>query len=113
MSMGKKNMVMGNAEVTRCVGIPFSSGQGHVKGLVTKRKTLSHSIVGKPSAFKYNKLRVSRCNWCTQNLTLQELDLFFSPHSFGKLKIYCFTQAEDWGFSCIFKCVFLVSCFFF
>lgn len=52
MSMGKKNMVTGDAEVTRCVGIPFFSVQGRVKGLVTNRKTLSRSIVVKPSASK-------------------------------------------------------------
>lgn len=52
MSMGKKNMVMGDAEGTWGVGIPFFSVQGHVKGLVTDRKTLSCSIVAKPSGYE-------------------------------------------------------------
>lgn len=52
MSMGKKNMVTGDAEVTRCADIPFFSGKRNVKGLVTDRKTLSHSIVVKLSSSK-------------------------------------------------------------
>lgn len=100
MSMGKKNIVTGDAEVTRCVGIPFFSGRGHVNGLVTDRKTLSRSIVAKPSASKeYHKLCVSRCNWHTHVLTPREFDFVFSPQSLGDSEISCSTLAEGWGFA--------------